>query len=749
MLSSGIGNVGGTSYFPSLSQARRDASARALANQQRLYGAGNQAVKDFDQYLLGLDTSVSPESIIRIGREGFSTLSPEQIGTGAYYDPFSMDNESANVFSPQSIVSSDSNFIQSQVPSGGLDVSQLSDPSVVQSELSRPVSAGEDSLPSVFDSSSVSGSSSISEDYTPTSAELSAQLANAGLPDLRQSQFDVDMSQPKTLDFTTQNVFYEIEDIRKETEEKFAKDGDQSYYDETMAALDVVERDHRNKIADGSLDLFDFRDEDTEDMNNRYSRYLLNRQKEAGDFDGTILGEGEGGMSRIPEDPGIFGRNIDQLGPEEFRSQFDVAQGAGTVLDEEVFPGGALYDSTIQSIKDRISEVEGTSDSGGYDRLLGGSEARFGVKPSEMTIAEILDFQSNRGTGSYADYSQSVNEGRNVLRDDGTPAISTPVGKYQIVGRTLKDLLDRDVLASMGIDENTVFTPEVQEKIGTYLIQNRGFDAAVDPNISPSERSANLDKFKSGLGKEFEGISVRGYESSPNFTSSEPLPPTRGENLASISDYEQAKISEDLNARVPIGGLGKFILDVGERLGLGLGKFITDPIREGLANQRQSVVEDHLTAIGMGAIPRYDEDGKYIGYISEFPEGQDVVTDFTFLPSLGSGSGSPMPPLDDGNDDSSIFASLGAGSTSGNNYTIDNQGNISCPEGYYYDNSKDMCVPISSGQDLNVGGSSQAETFDDVLARITKTAPKIKSLQNGGMAGLNRTADNFLRALGG
>ena len=52
--------------------------------------------------------------------EAFSTLSPEQIAsppaTGTYYDPFSMDNEGANVFSPQPIVSSDSNFTADDIP---------------------------------------------------------------------------------------------------------------------------------------------------------------------------------------------------------------------------------------------------------------------------------------------------------------------------------------------------------------------------------------------------------------------------------------------------------------------------------------------------------------------------------------------------------------------------------------------------------------------------------------------------------
>ena len=159
----------------------------------------------------------------------------------------------------------------------------------------------------------------------------------------------------------------------------------------------------------------------------------------------------------------------------------------------------AAMGSELQNIKNRIHVVEGTDDDGGYDRLLGGQENNFGVKPTNMTVQEVLDFQSQRGDGTYAGYSQGVNEGRNFLREDGTGQISTPVGKYQVVGSNLKEMIDLGV-----IDANAKFDEATQEKIGDYLItQKRGYDDYVSGDIT-------LAQFEKGLGDEFEGIAIQG-----------------------------------------------------------------------------------------------------------------------------------------------------------------------------------------------------------------------------------------------
>ncbi len=93
-------------------------------------------------------------------------------------------------------------------------------------------------------------------------------------------------------------------------------------------------------------------------------------------------------------------------------------------------------------------------------------------------------------------------------------------------------------------------------------------------------------------------------------------------------------------------------------------------------------------------------------------------------------------------------------------YTTDENGNKICKQaGYVYDLATDACVPavaeVSTDTSLNIG-SGASRSFEDVLKNIqtkaTTIAPisaNIKPMAQGGMAGLNRTADNFLRALGG
>ncbi|HAB39132.1 MAG TPA: hypothetical protein DCE52_14260, partial [Rhodobacteraceae bacterium] len=94
-------------------------------------------------------------------------------------------------------------------------------------------------------------------------------------------------------------------------------------------------------------------------------------------------------------------------------------------------------------------------------------------------------------------------------------------------------------------------------------------------------------------------------------------------------------------------------------------------------------------------------------------------------------------------------------------YTTDESGNRICNQvGYIYDVATDACVPAveeeeSTDTSLNIG-SGASRSFEDVLKNIqtkaTTISPisaNIKPMAQGGMAGLNRTADNFLRALGG
>lgn len=96
------------------------------------------------------------------------------------------------------------------------------------------------------------------------------------------------------------------------------------------------------------------------------------------------------------------------------------------------------------------------------------------------------------------------------------------------------------------------------------------------------------------------------------------------------------------------------------------------------------------------------------------------------------------------------------------NYTMGPDGTIVCnDEGYVYNSETDMCEPPAEEKKSDTVSSpilsiEPYRSFEDIMASITTPAPKIapisaniRPMQAGGMAGLNRAADNFLKALAG
>jgi len=105
--------------------------------------------------------------------------------------------------------------------------------------------------------------------------------------------------------------------------------------------------------------------------------------------------------------------------------------------------------------------------------------------------------------------------------------------------------------------------------------------------------------------------------------------------------------------------------------------------------------------------------------------------------------------------------------------TIDGYGSDNpCPEGFILDPETQTCVPIEeviggvgggSGSEsdtgvptIGIGTGVPARSFEEILQSIVVPAPDIPSIstnirpmQAGGMVGLNRAADNFIKALAG
>lgn len=146
-------------------------------------------------------------------------------------------------------------------------------------------------------------------------------------------------------------------------------------------------------------------------------------------------------------------------------------ENAGSYLEAErnALTGGTAFSAHI----DR-TESGGGADQ--YDTLFGHRNRENGIRVSQMTIGQASEFASPSGQ-----YGQSVNAeiGR----------VATPMGKFQIVGSTLRGL-QKD----LGLPDDVPFSPAVQEQLGLYLAQQR----VLGPRSRESQRA--------GLRSEWEGF---------------------------------------------------------------------------------------------------------------------------------------------------------------------------------------------------------------------------------------------------
>jgi hypothetical protein len=135
---------------------------------------------------------------------------------------------------------------------------------------------------------------------------------------------------------------------------------------------------------------------------------------------------------------------------------------AGGFLEAErsALTGGTSFSAHI----DR-TESGGSADQ--YDTLFGHRNRNNGVRVSEMTIGQASEFASPNGQ-----YGQSVN--------DQIGRVATPMGKFQIVGSTLRNL-QKD----LALPDDVPFSPAVQEQLGLYLAQQR----VLGPRTRESQRA--------------------------------------------------------------------------------------------------------------------------------------------------------------------------------------------------------------------------------------------------------------------
>ena len=144
-------------------------------------------------------------------------------------------------------------------------------------------------------------------------------------------------------------------------------------------------------------------------------------------------------------------------------------------------------EAVLQPIEEAIAEVTGFAEGTGqdYDTLLGyqhkeGSQFE-GTKVSEMTIDQAIEF--SRAGGDYAKYSK-----------EAVGRMATPMGRYQIVGTTLKGLKK-----DMGLKGSEKMSPEMQDRMFSTLLKQAGFNQFTSGKIGTLELLDKLDEVWEGL----------------------------------------------------------------------------------------------------------------------------------------------------------------------------------------------------------------------------------------------------------
>lgn len=144
--------------------------------------------------------------------------------------------------------------------------------------------------------------------------------------------------------------------------------------------------------------------------------------------------------------------------------------------------------STLEGdVRDVAAAIDISEAGGDYGALLGFTNRpgrKFDdVDITSMTINELLEFAD--GSGPYAAYSK-----KQVGR------VATPMGRYQIVGSTLRGLKNK-----LGLTGDEQFTPEMQDKLFLALLKGRGYDKYKAGEMSKEDFLASVSKEWEGLSK--------------------------------------------------------------------------------------------------------------------------------------------------------------------------------------------------------------------------------------------------------
>lgn len=126
-----------------------------------------------------------------------------------------------------------------------------------------------------------------------------------------------------------------------------------------------------------------------------------------------------------------------------------------------------------QNLLDFIGDIEAPQ---GYDTIFGNRQGNLPVPLTQMTYGEIVDAQGNWGNKTW------------VRANWGHKTASSAAGRYQFMRKTLQDIAK----AVGSIDGRTVFAPNLQDRLGYYLLLRRGYEDFIAGRIAVEQFGLNL-----------------------------------------------------------------------------------------------------------------------------------------------------------------------------------------------------------------------------------------------------------------
>jgi len=166
----------------------------------------------------------------------------------------------------------------------------------------------------------------------------------------------------------------------------------------------------------------------------------------------------------------------------------------------EVAPEAPSAPAAVQAVTDvEVSLAEGSAtqaafieyEGKNYNTLYGNFET--GNTPfkdyqvSTKTVGELIEF--SRASGAYGQYVKPRLGKATYAYKNGLT--STPMGRYQIIGATMRDTVNR-----MGLPTNTIFSKDVQDEMFLFLAREK-----IEMGKTPRAKRQNLRGLWEGFKK--------------------------------------------------------------------------------------------------------------------------------------------------------------------------------------------------------------------------------------------------------